>query len=76
MHIKEELKLNRFRLVRIPTKGELFRQYGELQGQANYTGDEFAEANSGRKSDRFAASEALMREFDRKRQEEQDGKKK
>lgn len=71
MVIKEKLKTNRFRLVRIPSKGELFRQYGELNGQATYSGEEVAEAISGtRKSDRYADSENLMKEFDKKRQEE------
>ena len=71
MVIKDKLKTNKFRLIRIPSKGELFRQYGELQGQATYSGEEIADAISGtRKSDRYAESENLMREFDRKREAE------
>lgn len=74
MNIPEKLKVNHFRMVRIPKKGELYRQYGELNGQANYSGDQVAE-NAGRKSERYAESEALMEQLDRKRQEEEDNKK-
>lgn len=74
MRIPNKLKVNRFRMVRIPKKGELYRQYGELNGKANYSGDEVAQI-AGRKSERFAESEALMQELDRKRQEEESKKK-
>lgn len=71
MRIKESLKLNRFKFVRIPKKSELFRQYGELTGKADFAGDEVFVPNSGRKADAFRDSEDIMRKYDELRDQEE-----
>lgn len=44
MYVKEELKLNKFRDVSIPSGREYFMRYGYIQSPGNkYTGDELAQ---------------------------------
>ena len=75
MNIKKELKLNRFKMVRIPTRGELYRQYGEIQGKMQFSGDEIAKETADRKSERYAQSAEDFEAYDRMRQAEEDAKK-
>lgn len=75
MRIKEELKLNRFRYVRIPKRGELFRQLGEMNGRQQYTGDQVVEIHTGNKMDVYAEADNYMKEYDKKMQEEANKKK-
>lgn len=74
MLVKEKSKLNKFKMVRIPTKAEYMGRFGAMNTPVPYTGDESAEG-LGRKTEQMAQVERDMQEFDKQRQAEEDKKK-
>ena len=73
MLVKEKSKLNKFRMVRIPTKAEYMGRYGAMNTPVPYTGDDAAEG-LGRKTEQMAQVERDMQEFDKQRQAEENEK--
>lgn len=39
MKIKKEMKINKFRIVAIPSKGEYMRKFGAINTPGNYSGE-------------------------------------
>lgn len=74
MLVKEKMKLNRFKMVRIPTKAEYMSRFGEINNDMPYTGDEPAEG-LGRKTEQMRQVAEDMEKFDKQRQAEIDKKK-
>lgn len=67
MFIKDELKLNKFRDVRIPSNAEYFARYGfTTSPDSQYSGDESAPLSMN-KTELFE----LMAEYDRMKQNEE-----
>ena len=69
MFVKEKMKLNRFKQVRIPSKAEYMAKFGEVKSAVPYTGDEIAE-NLGRKTDQMRQVLEDMEAFDKQREAE------
>lgn len=67
MYIKDELKLNKFREVRIPSNAEYFARYGfTTSPDSQYSGDEDSPMPKN-KTELFA----LMDEYDKMKQNEE-----
>lgn len=62
MNIPEQLKLNKFRLVRIPSTRDMFARFGPREAPASdFTGDEYAVSES-TKVQQLARSNAELAE--------------
>ena len=71
MYVPDEMKLNRFQDVNIPENKSFFARYGYNSPNIDsFSGDDIP-PEIGRKSDNLA----LMAEYDRQRQVEEDAKK-
>lgn len=70
MYVFEELKVNKFKLVRIPSKGEYFNTGRYMAEKGGMYGGEEGTAVDARGTDKIADTEALMVELDRQRENE------
>lgn len=64
MYIFEELKINKFKKVRIPSKGELFNSGRFVHENGTYGGED-ADAINAAGTNKIDDTEALMIELDR-----------
>lgn len=70
MYVPEKLKLNKFKVVAIPKKGDYFKRYGENNVPLPTTGDEIA-PHAERKTDSMAASMEDLKAWDEMKAKEE-----
>lgn len=72
MYIFEEMKVNKFKLVRIPSKGEYFNTGRYIAEKGGMYGGEEGEGVDAIGTDKLSDTEALMVELDRQQTNDKD----
>lgn len=73
MKIKKELKLNKFRMVAIPTKGEYMKRFGAINSPANYSGETTCdEGNNARKTEAMQMYDDYAKMMEKEAQEQKE----